>query len=244
MIRALYTATSGMVLEARRMDLSAQNLFHATTPGYKATRLLRAAAATETRLPGPTDVHASAAGEYVDPAQGGLRVTGKRLDVALEGNGFFVVQTPGGEAVTRDGRLRLDNDKVIVDSNGNQVLGREGPIQFPEDAKWEAPVEIDEDGTLFVDGKEVDQIRVVEYPGYRGLQAAGGSLFYPGDGFVAQPSEARVIQHTLEDSNASVVAEMTRSIQISRAFEAYQKTIQTVMDDLTGEAVRRIGRVA
>jgi flagellar basal-body rod protein FlgG len=233
-----------MVLEARRMEISAQNLFHAQTPGFKAARMLRAAEVTASVAAGPSDVQPVMAGQYVDPQQGPLRFTGKRLDLALEGNGFFVVETPGGLAVTRDGRFRLTEDKVLVDGSGHPVLGQDGPIQFPDESKWDAAVQVQEDGTFYVDGEEVERIRLVEHPGYRGLQAAGGSLFYPVGTASGQPSEARVIQHTLEDSNASVVAEMTRSIQITRAFEAYQKTIQTVMDDLTGEAVRRIGRVA
>ncbi len=245
MIRALYTATSGMLVEAHRVDVASKNLFHAQTPGYKVVRVLRSAR-TPTPAALPSDVQTLRAGEYVDPSAGALRFTGKRLDLALEGAGFFEVQTPGGPAVTRDGRFQLRQDKVLADFSGNLLLREEDdePLRFPKDSEWDAAVEVDEDGTVTVDGEEIGRLRLRHYPDYRGLQPAGGALFYPTGAVAAEPCEARVVQHALEDANSSVIAEMTETIQVSRAFEAYQKAIQTVMDDITGEAVRRLGRVA
>ncbi len=246
MIRALYTATSGMMVEARKMDLASKNLFHAQTPGYKAAQILRAAQApTGGGL--ASDVQTAAAGEWLDPSAGPLRYTNKQLDLALEGSGFFSVQTPGGPAVTRDGRFQVGPDKVVRDFSGNALLaeaqGEVGPLRFPDDAKWDAKIQVDEDGTCYVGGEEIGKLVLRDYAGYRGLQAAGGSLYFPTAAAQAGPSQARVAQYALEDANTSALQEMTRTIEITRAFEAYQKTIVTVMDEATAQAVR-MGRVA
>lgn len=246
MIRALYTATSGMLVESKKMDLASKNLFHAQTPGFKAVQVLRAA--QDPTNPGrPLDVQTYALGEWMDPAAGSMRYTNRQLDLALEGSGFFVVQTPGGPAVTRDGRFRVSFDKVVEDFSGNALLaedrGQVGPLRFPDDAKWDAKIQVDDDGTCYVNGEEIGKLVLEDYPGYRGLQSAGGSLFYPTGAQAPQPSQARVVQFALEDPNTSALQEMTRTIEITRAFEAYQKTIVTVMDEVTGQAVR-LGRVA
>ncbi len=243
MIRALYTATSGMLVESRKLDLAAKNLYHAQTPGFKAESLIRAARPVTN--PGtPADVQTFSGGGFRDPAVGPLRSTGKPLDLALEGPGFFAVETPGGVGYTRDGRFRRESDGAVRNFSGHALLGEQGAIRFPEAARWDATLEIDEEGTVWVDGQEVDRLLVRDFPGFRGLQEAGGSFFYPTGAEAGVPVETRVIQGTLEDANTSGVAEMTRTLETLRAFEGYQKLIQTVMDDLTGEAVRRIGRVA
>jgi flagellar basal body rod protein FlgG len=243
MIRALYTAASGMMVEARKLDLTAGNLYNAQSPGFKGNRVLRAAQPpTAPNL--PTDVQTLFVGQFVDPSAGPVRPTGKDLDLALEGNGFFALQTPGGVAYTRDGRFRRGADGVVQDATGNPLLGEDGPIRFPEKARSDALVEVDRDGSFRVDGKTVGRLLLQDFPRFRGLQAAGASLFYPTGATAPTPASGKVIQKAVEQANVQSVAEMSRMIESLRAFESYQKVVQTVMDELTGEAVRRIGRVA
>ena len=243
MIRALYTATSGMMVESRKLDLTSQNLFHAQIPGFRAFRELRAAR-EPTGAGLPSDVQTVLEGQFVDATPGPFRPTGKDLDLAIEGEGFFTIETPGGTAYTRDGRFRRAGDGVLRDGNGHALVGEEGPLRFPEGARFDAEVEIDPEGTFWVDGKRAGRILVRDFPGYRGLQAAGGSLFYPTGAVPPAPSRATILQRMLEGANVMGVAEMSRMVESIRAFESYQRMIQTVMDDLTGEAVRRLGRVA
>jgi flagellar basal-body rod protein FlgF len=242
MIRALYTATSGMMVESRRMDLMASNLFYAQIPGFKAASVLRAAQ-KPTGGGLPTDVQTAAAGQFVDPLPGDSFPTDKPLDLALEGDGLFAVQTPGGTAYTRDGRFRKNSQNAIVDGAGNPLLGEGGPIRVPAESGHDAPVSVGADGTVRVDGRVIDRILIQDFPGYKGLQAAGGSLFYPTGAVEPQTSEARVLQGLLERANTSGVVEITKTIESLRAFESYQKMIQTI-DETTGEAVRQIGRLA
>jgi len=90
----------------------------------------------------------------------------------------------------------------------------------------------------------VGRLLLRDFPGYRGLQAAGGSLYYPTGAVQPVETQAQVVAENIESSNVQVVAEMTRMIESLRAFEQYQKVLTTVMNDVTGEAVRRLGRVA
>lgn len=243
MIRALYTAVSGMMVEARKLDLTSENLYRAQLPGFKAFRVLRAAQpATVPNL--PTDIQTVFEGQFVDASSGPLRPTGKDLDLALEGDGFFVLKTRGGVAYTRDGRFVRGKEGTVQDSNGNVLQGEEGPLKFPDEAPFDAAVDVETDGTFRVNGEVVDRIRLRDFPGFRGLQAASGSLFYTTGAAKPQPSSAKVLQRNIEGANVQGVGEMANMMQTIRAFEAYQKVVQTVMDDVTSEAVRRLGRLA
>jgi flagellar basal-body rod protein FlgG len=243
MIRAMYTATSGMLVESRRNDLISDNLYNGQMPGYKVQRLLKQARpATEFQI--PTDVQTTTVGQFVDPSSGALRTTGKPLDFALEGKGFFVLETDRGPAYTRDGRFHRTADGVLRTGNGNVVMGENGPLKLPPDLRGDTPVKVEQDGTVWAAGKRIGRLQLADFPGYRGLQAAGGSLYYPTGAVESVPAETRVVQENVEDSNVQTVVEMSRMIESLRAFEQYQKVITTVMDDVTGEAVRRLGRVA
>lgn len=242
MVRAIYTAASGMALEARKQDLVSSNLFYAQSPGFKAASFLRGAEPT-TSQPSRTDVQTVLKGQFVDPTTGALRPTRKPLDLALEGDGLFAVETKGGIAYTRDGRFTRYSDNVVRDGNGNALLGEKGPIRFPSGAKFDAEVKVQPDGTFLVGGTVVDKLRLADFPGFRGLQAAGGSYFYPTGAVTPTPSTAAVTQGVLEDSNVSGVGEMVRMMETTRAFESYQKMVQTI-DEATADSVRRLGRLA
>lgn len=258
MLRALHTSATGMDAQQTQIDIIANNLANVNTTGFKKSRgefqdlyyqQLRSASAPDQRQSSSPIGLEVGQGVRVMSSQklftsGDMLQTGNPLDLAIEGNGFFTVETPGGTAYTRDGRFRKGPDGVVRDGNGNALLGQGGPIRFPADAGPDAQVEVDGNGALRVGGIEVDLIALADFPGYRGLRQAGGSYFFAAGGANSQPSKGRVLQRTLEDANVSGVAEMSRTIETLRAFESYQKMIQSVMDETTGEAVRRIGRVA
>ncbi len=243
MIRAMYTAASGMVLEARRMDLTARNMFNAQIPGYKTTVEVREAVAPNDPRK-PTDVQTLYWGEFRDPTPGRLKRSSHPLDLALEGDGFFAVQTDSGVAYTRDGRFRRGLDGTMVGPAGSRLLGQNGPIQLPTDLGPDAQLRVDEQGRVLLDGNEIDRIQLADFPGFRGLRSAGPSLYYPTGAVQPRPARPRVFDHMLEQANVQIVAEMSRTIEAVRAFESYQRVITTVMEDVTGAAVRQIGRVA
>lgn len=243
MIRALYTAASGMMVEQKRLDIASKNMYYGRLPGFKRFNMLRGSMKQEDPS-FDTDIQTHFIGEFIDPSAGALRSTNNNMDLALEGDGFFSVQSGGGVAYTRNGRFRKMATGEVVDSNGSRLLGETGIIVIPSTATIDSQIEVDREGNFSVDGQFIDKLRIRQFPGYRGIQAAGGAIFYPTGAVQPVETNASVHQGMLEDPNVSVVAEMTQVLEAVRAFEAYQKVVQTVMDDLTGESVTRIGRVA
>jgi len=242
MIRALYTAASGMLVEQKRLDMASKNMYYVRLPGFKRFNMIRGSMKREDPA-FDTDIQTYSVGEFIDPSAGPLRDTYNQFDFALEGDGFFSIQTNGGIAYTRNGRFRKIASGELVEANGSKLLGEAGPIAIPADATIDSKIAVDGEGNLSVDGKIIDKLRIRQFPGYRGLQAAGGAIFYPTGAVQPVAAQASVHQGMLEDPNVSIVSEMTQVLETVRAFESYQKVVQTVMDDLTGESVRRIGRV-
>ena len=244
MIRALYTATSGMLVEARRLDLAARNLYYGMVPGYRGAGELRQAD-RPTASAVPTDIQTRYAGEFVDAKPGAIQPTGRALDLALEGDGLFAVETPAGVAYTRAGRFYRARDGVVRNGNGFALLGEDGPIQIPDELLPPGvEIRVDEDGTVRAGGEVVGRLLLRDFPGFRGLRRVQGTLFIPTGAAAPVPAKARVLQKSLEQSNVQIVEQMVRTIEAVRAFEAYQKVITTVMEEVTAESVRRLGRVA
>ncbi|MBI5017389.1 MAG: flagellar hook-basal body protein [Deltaproteobacteria bacterium] len=239
MIRAAYTAASGMIAESQRLDLMAYNLANVSTAGFKGAGVVRQS--QRPTFPAvATDVQTAPAGQYQDPSAGSLRPTGVALDFALEGDGYFEVRTAGGPAYTRNGHFRVTPDGSLTDARGNLVLGETGPLKVAS----ADTIAVSEDGTVSADGKRVDRLSLRKFSNTDELRSSGAGLFFPAAGTVAESATPRVAQQTLEDSNVSTMAEMGHMIETLRAFESYQKVITTVMDDVTGQAVRQLGRLA
>jgi flagellar basal-body rod protein FlgG len=167
--------------------------------------------------------------------QGDLRTTGNPLDVALEGRGFFAVQTADGVAYTRQGTFSLNPEGMLVTAQGLPVLGDKGPLRLPQ-----GKIEIDATGQVRVGGTVLDRLRVVDLPQPYALEKRGDSLFRA---LVPQPSEttanAVVRQGTIETANVEPVRLLVSVIETSRAYEAYQKVMQA-FNDTAGRAVNDI----
>jgi flagellar basal-body rod protein FlgF len=239
MIRAMYTAASGMIAESLRVDLMASNLANVSTTGFKGAGVVRGSQ-RPTYASLATDVQTGYVGQYADQTPGSLRPTGVTMDFALDGEGFFEVQTPGGPAYTRNGHFHAEPDGSVKDVRGNRVMGENGPLMLPPGAQ----VLVAGDGTVSADGKVVDKLSLKNFPDARTLRTAAGGLFYGPPGATPEAAQPYVAQETLEDSNVSPMAEMAHMVETLRAFESYQKVITTVMDDVTGAAVRQLGRLA
>jgi len=207
-----------------RMDILSNNLANVNTPGYKADQVSFSEVLDQvTGLPSIT------AGQYVEQTPGPLEQTGNPLDVAIQGDGFFAVDTADGRRFTRDGAFQLSGDGTLVTSAGDPVLGTGGPIVVDTQA---GPVTIDAKGKVWVDGGEVDTLEVVTFPEGAPPAKVGGNLFAgSGDTPVETP---RLVQGAVEKSNVSPILEMSRMIEIARGYEAYQKLVQT-MDQTAGQ---------
>lgn len=246
MIKGIYTAASGMLAESVRTDVTANNLANVNTAGYKkdiavtkdfANMLIhRINDGRNTPVIGSMGI-----GTLVDEiatiqAPGMMRHTANTFDMAIEGKGYFVVETPAGERFTRNGTFSRNAQGELVTQEGHRVLGQGGPIVLGNGAK----VEVSGDGRIAVDGIETGVLRVVEFTNEKQLVKEGDSLF---NGNGAQPSQStsQVRQGVIEQSNVNVVAEMVNLIAGYRAYEVNAKTVQA-HDQLLDKAVNEVGR--
>jgi len=174
-----------------------------------------------------------------DFTPGPVRHTGNDLDVALEGQGFFKVQTPKGVRYTRDGAFSLNAQGVLVTHSGDVVLGENGPITIAG-----GKLTITNDGQVVVDGTQVDKLMLVEFKRPQFLSKEGSSYYFhqgPKSEVLAA-AETGVKQSYLEGSNVNPTAEMIKMVEALRSFESAQKAIQSI-DEITSKMINDQGMV-
>ena len=161
-----------------------------------------------------------------------------RRSVALQGDGFLVVDTPAGERFTRGGSLRLDAQHRLVDGGGRPVLGEKGPIVVPPGAQ----VAIGADGSVSANGTPIGRLRVERAGPGATLAHEGGTLFVPDAGRKpVAPAERRVQQGAIEESNVNPVSAMVDMIAVQRAYASVQKAV-TTLDAVRDTAATQLGR--
>lgn len=226
-INGMLRAARALHYLERRQEVVSNNLANADTSGFKAERAFARALGDAVPV----------ADTQTDRTAGTLKQTESPLDLALGGDGFFVVQTPDGERWTRSGSFRLDEDSRMVDANGNAVLGEDGPILLPP-----GRVEINGDGRIRVEGKDVARLRLDSGPAGASLTHAGGTLFLPDPDGQPLPEDERVVrQGYLETSNVNAVGSLVDMIEIQRAYAAVQRSIVT-MDQVRGTITNDLGK--
>jgi len=226
MQNAILVGLSRQVALARELDVVANNIANMNTTGYKADgslfeEYLNSAAradGTGSRVSFVLD-----RGIWHDLSQGPISHTGNPLDVAIDGNAFLVVQTPRGERYTRNGALQINATGQLVTSEGDPVLGDSGPITFqPNDHQ----VSISRDGTVSVreGSSNTDsargKLRLVTFTNRQHMKKDGGSTFTAPNGQqpIPAPPDAGLVQGAVEKSNVRGVVEMSRMIEITRAY--------------------------
>jgi flagellar basal-body rod protein FlgG len=178
-----------------------------------------------------------------DFSQGSLQTTGNALDVALSGEGFFKIETPEGIRYTRNGNFSLDINGVLVDQNGNPVLGQGGAIVIAGEEMEEA-LSINQIGEISLGGEVIDTLDIVTFEDKRKLEREAENLLsYKGLTTDELQVEQTVVQHrTLENSNIQVVDEMVRMIDYHRMFETFTKSILT-FDEVDNKAINDVGKL-
>jgi len=215
----------------QRHEVLANDLANASTPGFKMDDVAWVAP------PGSGADAVAKPVPWTSFLAGAITPTGRALDVALDGRGFLVTETPAGPRYTRGGPLSVSPDGVLVTGSGAPVLGASGPITVGRDA---GGVTIAASGDVLVGGRKVDTLRVVEFAGTPPLVKDGGGRFAPADGAPA-PSPAKattVVGGALEASNVNPVSVMVGMIDVLRRYETAQKLIQA-----EDETVRRAGEI-
>jgi flagellar basal-body rod protein FlgF len=237
MIRGIERLAKDMTVRMLRQEAVAANLANATTSGYKTQRTF--VSVLKDAVGGaPQADRADGAGLFTDFSQGPIDRTERSLDVALEGDGFFVVDTPVGSRYTRCGNFTLSDDGTLVTQAGHPVLGGSGPITITGDN-----VVITAEGTIYANNEEIGSIRVVAFDNPQGL-ANEGNMFASlvEEGRPCDMKTTKVIQGALERSNVGPIDEMVEMIALQRGFEAGQKAI-TMQDESARQLIDRAGRI-
>ena len=287
MIGGIYTSATGMIMGQEKMNQIANNLANVNTSGYKADRLIAKSfpdlllrrvnddgvaitpngsfdlAPIVGRLGRGVELNEN----FIQFEQGGAKKTGNPMDIMLQ-NGqndrpaFFVIETPNGMRLSRNGAFVLNKDGFLVTHEGHKLLGEEGPIQLKRDNFL-----IQEDGAIYINPAQGNdpfisnpsnewedigildqiQIRTVEFP--RGLKKEGTSLYVAttDSGEISRFDEVgenwdgKILQGFLESSNVNLVKEMVHMIEVQRNYEANQKSI-TTHDQLLAKVINEVSK--
>ncbi len=245
MVRGLYTAASGMLTQEMRLDVATNNIANVNTQGYRPDRAVVSSFDTLLlqRMYDPTQIPFDPMARKIDPmptvgrlgtgcyvseintnfnAEGPIEVTGKPLDLAVCGTGFFSVQTAQGVRYTREGAFLRNTGNVIVDEDGNPLLGQNGPITIPANVLTE-DVSVGIDGTVMAGDQILDRLAVVDT--LPGAEKVGYNLVNAIGGTAPVGPNTRVQQGAIERSPVQVVREMVDLIQVQRTYEANQKVV-------------------
>jgi flagellar basal-body rod protein FlgF len=226
------------------MDVIANNIANVSTPGFKREsakfeEYVSRVRPAEGRSGAQAVSFVKDAGTTRDISQGNIQSTGAPLDMALNGKGFFTVATPQGERYTRDGHFSLDQDGRIVTSDGYAVQGEGGAITVtPTDGE----IHVAADGTIssVVNGtlNQLGKLRLTDFADPRGLTKEGGNLYAASQPGI--PATATLVQGSLESSNVQPVLEISKMIEVMRAYEA-TATLSKSQADLNRDAIARLG---
>ena len=225
-------AASRLVAQERAMDVTANNLANANTPGYKLARVqfsdwLSKQTGVDAPRGGKTIAYVQDRATWHDYQAGALTQTANPLDLAITKDGFFTVDTKNGPRLTRDGRFGLMPDGRLADASGNSVLDTNGkPIQFsPNDTH----ITIAGDGTVSTENGQLGKIAVSTVTNPMQLVPEGGTL-YRADAALSAVAAPGIVQGAVEGSNVQPVLEVTRMMQDVRSFQFVSQLVQSEAD--------------
>ncbi len=260
--QAIYVAASGAIVQRMRLEVLANNLANINTSGFKEdksvfTNYMRKTKdqitqnSTEYQSAGESErlfpyqscnVQVKFDGTRTDFSPGPVSHTGNTLDFAIDGNGFFCIESPQGEKqYTRKGNFTLNEEGTLVTQDGMLVLSeKDGDITI-----MGTSITVDEKGNIFVDGNQVDTVKVIDFDRPYSLKKVGDTQFAPvnSDVIEKETDNYKVMQEFVELSNVDPIKVMTEMIEVHRAFESYQKIMKS-MDEIVAKSINEVGRPA
>ncbi|NBD30212.1 MAG: flagellar hook-basal body complex protein [Alphaproteobacteria bacterium] len=229
------TRQSGLM---REMRIVANNIANSATTGYRAEGVIFSEHVAALGPDAPSLSMANSAVRETSQTQGSLTQTGGPLDIAVEGDGYFLVETPQGERLTRAGAFTPNENGDLVTPEGHRVLDAGGaPVFIPAGA---GPIGIAPDGTVSAGGQPVGQIGLVRPIDPNSMIREDGVRFHARSGF-EEATEARMLQGFLEESNVNPVLEVSRMIEVQRAYELGQSFMDKEDERIRG-AIRALGK--
>ena len=232
-----YTALSGMRTRQDALDRLASDIANSSTAGYKTQR----AGTTEAERPSfgaalQSAVDVANGEERIDFRAGPQTTTGRALDVAIEGKGFFVVDTDHGVRYTRNGQFMRQSDGTLTTNEGDVLRGASGPIKVGA-----GPIEIGTDGTIRAGGAVSGKLQIVEFADDAKFVRDGASRFNT-DAIPQVVENPSVHPGALEASNVSVVERIAELTEVSRSFGTLLRAVTVLFNDVDRGAITELGR--
>lgn len=238
-------AASGIRARIESLDILANNIANAASPGFKTDRESFGSYLSSEALDSPAGttppVLPVTERQWTDFAQGSITPTGNQLDLALDGKGFFVANGPSGPLYTRGGSFQISKQSELQTSEGYTIQGKDGkPIQLDSSKA----VDVDPEGTVRQDGQAISQISVVDFANSAALSKQGNNYFRL-DVSSPQPtsqSDAEIQQGKIEAANSQPAESAVRLVSVMRQFESLQKAlaIGNEMDRVTVQDVAKV----
>jgi flagellar basal-body rod protein FlgF len=243
MDNALLVSLSQQMAAYRSMEVIANNLANLSTPAFKREeakfeQFVQQVQPSEGESGTQTVSFVKDTGVVRDLSEGRLESTGDPFDLAINGKGYFVVQTAAGNRYTRNGHLTLNGDGELVTDSGDPILGDGGPITITAD---DGNVHIAADGTVSGLRGEIGKLQVVDFADDSALQKEGSSLYSTSQTPNATTSST-IEQGMLEESNVEPVIEISHMIDVMRAYQATASLTQS-QEDLKRQAIDKLGSV-
>jgi flagellar basal-body rod protein FlgF len=265
--KGIYTALSGAIAQSQRLDTIANNIANVNTPGFKKDKQVfqeyltanekppsviqvpRVPASIESfyDMQGGDKSFVDSKGTFTDYTQGSVKPTGNKMDLAIEGRGFFEVATPQGIRLSRAGNFTLDGDGKLVTKDGFPVLRSSGEGADPSARvirlSGQAEMTINDKGEVFEGTENLGKLSIIDVTNPDHLQKVGNSLygFKPNTNPEVINASSGVRQGFLELSNVNIVQEMTDMISANRVFESTQKAI-SAYDSMSDKLVNVVGK--
>jgi flagellar basal-body rod protein FlgF len=237
-----YAACTGLRTQTQALELVANNLANIHTGGYRGQQasfraLLSAARAIDPLSQAVNDFNVLS-GSALDLSPGSMEATAGPLDLAIEGNGFFAVQTAGGILYTRNGNFQASAKGELITSQGDEVLGEQGPIRLPG-----GKVSVSPDGTLSSGGAVFGKLRLVDFPPGSSLEPAGGSYYAASQASPHPATAMSVRQGMLEASNVDPVHAVVSLISVQRHAEMLERALSIFHSEFNRIAAGDLPRV-
>ena len=246
MFSGFYTAASGRLMNQRSLNMPANNIANVKTSGYKPKRLVKTTFDQQlvremngrTEGLGQGSTISVGTREMTTHGQGPIEDTGKTYDLAINGDGFFVIQGENGQYLTRNGHFTRDDEGNLMLPGVGQLMGDGGPVYVDEEG-----FRVGADGIIYdnEDGA-LDQIQIVVPDNYDSLEFYDNGTYGAGAGVELSQVYPTVYQGKLEQSGVNLNNEMTRAMEVQRAFQSCGKAL-TIIDQMNQKTANEIGKL-